>query len=121
MTISSQVIEVLNYLCQKFGIAIDWTSDNVMPYLQSLCEKFISWEIGTSTLFLIFGVVFALVGIVLIIIDIRCEWFGIGIIFGGIICATAVGIILCQAYDIITCNTFPEKKLFDYLYGVTQK
>lgn len=27
-TVSNQIIEVLNALCDKFGIAIDWTSQN---------------------------------------------------------------------------------------------
>ena len=35
---SEQIIEVLNALCEKFGIAIDWTAENVMPYLTDLAE-----------------------------------------------------------------------------------
>ena len=45
MTVSSEIIEVLDYLGEKFGIAIDWTSNNVLPYLQTLADKFIKWEI----------------------------------------------------------------------------
>ena len=30
---SQQIIEVLDYLFEKFGIAIDWTSENIMPYI----------------------------------------------------------------------------------------
>ena len=48
MTVSSEIIEVLDYLGEKFGIAIDWTSNNVLPYLQALVDKFIKWEISTS-------------------------------------------------------------------------
>ena len=48
MTVSSEIIEVLDYLGEKFGIAIDWTSNNVLPYLQTLADKFIKWEISTS-------------------------------------------------------------------------
>ena len=48
MTVSSEIIEVLDYLGEKFGIAIDWTSNNVLPYLQALVDKFIKWEIFTS-------------------------------------------------------------------------
>ena len=31
MEISQQVIKVLDAVCDKFGIAIDWTSNNVIP------------------------------------------------------------------------------------------
>lgn len=31
---SVEVIKVLDALVEKFGIAIDWTSANVLPYLQ---------------------------------------------------------------------------------------
>ena len=31
MNISQQIIEVLNALSEKVGIAIDWTSENILP------------------------------------------------------------------------------------------
>lgn len=34
MTLSSEIINVLEFVGDKFGIAIDWTQANVMPYLQ---------------------------------------------------------------------------------------
>ena len=36
---SNEVIKVLDAFSQKFGIAINWTSENIMPYLQQLGEK----------------------------------------------------------------------------------
>lgn len=36
---SQEIIKVLDNLCEKFGIAIDWTSQNVKPYLQELFCK----------------------------------------------------------------------------------
>lgn len=33
---SEDIIKVLDNLAQKFGIAIDWTSQNAMPYLEDL-------------------------------------------------------------------------------------
>ena len=48
MSFSSQFIEVLDALCAKFGIVIDWTSQNVMPYLTDLATRLISYEIWTS-------------------------------------------------------------------------
>ena len=45
MTFSNEVITILNDLCAKFGIAIDWTADNVMPYIQDLGNRFISYTL----------------------------------------------------------------------------
>ena len=40
-----EVIKVLDHLCDKFGIAIDWTSANVMPYLQDLMSRIVKYGI----------------------------------------------------------------------------
>lgn len=42
MQVSNQIIEVLDYLCSKIGITIDWTESNVLPYVQTLLEKYIA-------------------------------------------------------------------------------
>lgn len=34
-----EIIKVLDALAEKFGLAIDWTSNNVIPYLETLCGK----------------------------------------------------------------------------------
>lgn len=33
MQVSDQIIQVLDAICDKFGLAVDWTSTNVLPYL----------------------------------------------------------------------------------------
>lgn len=48
---SEEIIKVLDNLAQKFGIAIDWTNQNVMPYLENLMNRYIQYSIaGTSIL-----------------------------------------------------------------------
>lgn len=39
MSISNEIIRVIDDLCEKLGIAIDWTADNILPILKSLCEN----------------------------------------------------------------------------------
>ena len=41
MTFSEQTISILDYLCQKFGIVVDWTSDTVWPMVEMLAGKYI--------------------------------------------------------------------------------
>ena len=43
MEISEQVIKVLDAVCDKFGIAIDWTSNNVIPYIEQIGNKIIDF------------------------------------------------------------------------------
>ena len=119
MTISSEIIEVLDYLGEKFGIAIDWTNNNVLPYLQTLVDKFIKWEISTSIVWIVIAV-FVMVGMIVLINlkgirEINEETDGM--LWIPIIALIIVSfIVICiQIFDIIECNVFPEKVLYDFI------
>ena len=55
MEVSEQVIKVLDAVCDKFGIVIDWTSNNVVPYIQQLGNKIITYDICISIMWLVIG------------------------------------------------------------------
>ena len=55
MEISEQVIKVLDAVCDKFGIAIDWTNNNVMPYIEQLGNKIVAYDICMSIMWLVVG------------------------------------------------------------------
>ena len=57
MTVPNQIIAVLDAICEKFGIVIDWTASNIMPYLQDLCKRIVTYEIATSAAWIILQVV----------------------------------------------------------------
>lgn len=42
---TDEIIKLLDELAKRFGIAIDWTSENVMPYLEDLFGRFITYNI----------------------------------------------------------------------------
>lgn len=42
---TNEIIKLLDELAKRFGIAIDWTSENVMPYLEDLFDRFITYNI----------------------------------------------------------------------------
>lgn len=116
MTISSQIIEVLDDLCRRFGIVIDWSAENVMPYLQELAGKFISWEIATSKMWIVALILMFIVGVILFIADIKTGFAdGFCAMFGFCLTAAAIAGIICQTHDILTCIHFPEKMIFDYV------
>ena len=124
MSFSSQFIEVLDALCEKFGIAVDWTSQNVMPYLTDLATRLVNYEIWTSVAWIvILGVAF--VAIWKLTKNARkddsfdnvgkcvCAWVAcsiIGIIFVGVACV--------EVFDIIRALTIPEVVIYGFLKGL---
>ena len=116
MQFSSEIIKVLEYLGEKIGVTIDWTSANVLPYLEQLCKKFITWEINTSIAWIVIaGVVFVLTLIFAILVNCWSDWDGIEWFIFGITTLISIAIIVCQVFDIIECQTFPEKAIYEYI------
>ncbi len=127
MNVSEQIIAVIDSLCEKFGIAIDWTQENIWPYLQSLFQKYITYEICTSVMWIVaFSVLFI----------ISCTFYKkISKKFHNDQCSDDAYILsvalliftslilfiitLVQATDIITSITFPEKMIFEYVQKLT--
>lgn len=63
---SEEIIKILDDLSQRFGIAIDWSSQNVLPYLQDLMTRLIQYKNIQAIMWIIISViVFILVGIIL--------------------------------------------------------
>lgn len=112
---SSEVITILDELCARFGIAIDWTSENVIPQLEIIADKLVRYECATSIMLLVFGAILIAVGVALVIADIKLYWDGFGVFLGIVIIVGGAIISINQIIDIIACNTFPEKILIDYL------
>ena len=119
MTVSSEIIEVLDYLGEKFGIAIDWTSNNVLPYLQTLADKFIKWEISTSIVWIVVAAFVMAAMIVLInlkgVREINEETYGMLWIPIIVLIIVSFIVICIQIFDIVECNIFPEKALYDFI------
>lgn len=116
MTMSSQIIEVLNDLCLKFGLAIDWSQENIMPYLEELAGKFVAWECATSSMWLVLGVLLLVGGVVLFACDVKTQCMdGFGMMLGFIL--GFIGVCMCctQILDILTCKYFQEKMIVDYV------
>ena len=125
MTVSQQIIEVLDALCQNFGIAIEWTSDNILPYVEDLVKNAVRYELYTGILY---SVVFVIAMYIFILLS-RSVWrwfkkdepaddesigmagrFLVSVLICSIICFV---LLMSQIVDIITCFTFPEKVVYD--------
>ncbi len=129
---STQIIEVLNDICEKFGVAVDWTSKNVQPYLKELMMKCVNYKLATDIVWLVVGVILLIIGGVLIkfaltnnrkyneipdyIERMRStldEVAGVQFIIGSICLGVAVVLILYFTFNLIACFTFPEKIILD--------
>lgn len=126
MNVSEQIINVLDNLCQKFGIAIDWSAQNVLPYIKELMARFINWEIAVSIIWIVLGVVMIIIGTT----STRYIWkrkdkydyFGDpdeGITWGFIvsIALVVIGVLvsLVQCFDIVEAIYLPEKTIYDFI------
>ena len=114
--LSDEVIKILDYLCDKIGITIDWTSNNVFPYIEQLCEKFINWEISTSIAWMVIMCVATVLSlIVVIIVNKFSDWEGFEWMIFTVVLAATIVVCGCQTFDIIECKTFPEKVIYEYI------
>ena len=114
MSVSEQIIQVLDDLCRRFGIVIDWSKETVAPYLEELATKFITFEVKTSYFWIFSSVIVTVIAWVLFIIFHCVDPADAGVITGVVAFCITVAFILItgfQVYDIITCETFPEKIL----------
>lgn len=126
MSVSKQIIEVLNDLCNKFGLAIDWSNKNVMPYLKELMGRFIAWEISTSIIWIVLGVIMSIIGIILVRdiwkqqddydyfgdLDEGITWFFIGSL---ILIIIGILVTVIQCFDICQAIYLPEKTIYDFI------
>lgn len=132
--VSDEIIKVLDAFANKIGVTVNWTQDNILPYLQKLCDKYVTYEMATSVFWIVIGVCLLFLGKYLVgkfksymkqddesglddfesllcIMSIVCAVVCIG---GGIL------VICSNIFDIITCLTFPEKVILDELQSVYQ-
>ncbi len=115
---SDEIIKVLDDLSERAGIAIDWTSQNVLPYLQELCDKYISYEIWTSAVYIFIcltSAILMLYGISKLHDILNDVDDGFLFLVFGIVLIVSLVVMVVQIFDIVTALTFPEKLIYEYI------
>ena len=137
MTVSEQIIQVVDALCEKFGIVVNWTGENVIPYLEVLCGKLVAYEIYTSIAWMAIMILLSIGSIVATkkfaptfkegIKKEKNSWYcgwEVGSVFAiiGLVGINLVSIIVIgmQIMDVIKCATFPEMYVFEYVSRLMQ-
>jgi glucan phosphoethanolaminetransferase (alkaline phosphatase superfamily) len=114
--IADEIIKILDYLGEKFGMMIDYTTENVIPEVTKLCEKYIAWQISTSIAWIVIAVLVFLISLIVAIKVSKQDWSD-GFEWICLICIGVVAMIIIgkQTFDIIEAITFPEKSIYDYI------
>lgn len=134
--VSSQIIDVINELCSKFGIVIDWSQKNVQPYLESLVTKAVNYELYTSIMWIVIGAILFGIGLSYLskadkckeryikykkdsTVDTESDYICKDLyrILGWFLLIIAILFIIYNANDVIKCITFPDKVVFDMIYN----
>lgn len=135
---SDEIIKILDDLGERLGVVIDWTSENVIPMLEVLYEKFITYSLVMSIVTEILGVLLIILASKMLKYFIKCykncndtltdnllverccgnQPTGLGIccIFAIAIMGSLGGaLFLCELPNLIKLLTIPELYVFEYL------
>ena len=121
MQVSEQIIQVIDALCKRFGIAIDWTQQNILPWINDLCEKIVKYELCSSVVWIVIcvvllGILFTVTKLVINSLeDYDVDTKVVIWIMFTIVLTILLARICRQVFDIVACRTFPEKILLDYI------
>ena len=115
MTMTPQTAVLLNELCRMLGIVVDWSDDDIVPYLTQIAEKYISWETATSQNWLVAGIAMCVLGIWIVYMDLHAWKEDLPTIGGAVLVLVGLVVIGAQINDILACKYWPEKAIADYL------
>lgn len=116
--------ELLEELGKQFGLIVDWSNSNVMPYLQDLSSRVVRYELITSLCWGAVGIIMGIIGIILVFRGLKkaaakahsyCSDGEPEIIIGALMTIVAIMLIILQIHDIILCAYLPEKIILTYL------
>ncbi len=128
---SNEIIKVLDTICDKFGLVIDWTSQDVTPYVEQLREHIVRYELVSSAIYTVLSLVILVVGTIFCIrmfkkifksslFDFDKTGAYAGIIFLLItIYMIFFTTLTIQFEDAITALTFPEKTIIEFISQYT--
>lgn len=129
----NQYVELLDALCEKFGIAVDWTQGNIVPYIQQLTSKYVDYRIWTSVACIIaLAILFVIVAGTFFFMNKHAhkinrpffDCYDEGILLPLFIVSffvlfiSFIGIVI-NSFDIVTALTFPEKLVLEYLKSMS--
>lgn len=113
---SSELEEVLDILGEKFELFIDWSQQNIQPYVQDLMHRVVQYKLVTNIIGCSVMVLILIVGIVFFVHSIKRidsnDYIEVsyvaGFIFGIIMIMFAIILLPMTINNIIQCCYLPE-------------
>lgn len=130
---SEEIIKVLDELGKKFGVVINWSNQNIIPYLQELLKRFICYRNITACICIIISIAMTISGVVMIRFlnkwrksenydsdyNIDDELLAIlGYIFSIFIIATGIGLMIGNIFGIVKNICMPEMVVYEYIKNI---
>lgn len=129
---SQEIIKVLDNLAQKFGIAIDWTNQNILPYLQDLMSRYISLQNAYAIIWIVISAIILIISFIIMFKSInkikkdskQIKFYDVlddsPSAFWGIICSSFfilifLIVILCNIFGLFQNIFTPEITILNYL------
>ena len=127
---SEEIIKVLDELGKRFGIVIDWSNQNIIPYLQELLKRFICYRNITACVWIIISIAITISGVVMFrslnkwrksddYDDCDDDMLALlGYIFSVFITALGIGLIIGNMFGIIKNVCMPEMVIYEYITNI---
>ena len=127
---SEEIIKVIDELGKRFGIVIDWSNQNIIPYLQELLKRFICYRNITACAWIIISIAMAISGVVMFKFlnkwrkseNYDSDYYGddetlaaVGYIFSICIIALGIGLIIGNILGITKNICMPEMVVYEYI------
>ena len=116
----NEIIKVLDNLGEKFGIAIDWSSKSVLPYLQDLSKRIVNYEIMSNFVWIgIFVIGLIILTVIIIKVrknkDIYKDDKFVATLFCSIGMAMLLATTIINIFDIVKATNIPEATVIEYI------
>jgi p-aminobenzoyl-glutamate transporter AbgT len=126
---NNQIIELLKELANQLGIAVDWTSENIKPFIIEIMNRNAKFAIFSSVIWMLFAMTFMVLSIVAMYKmikscgGIRWVWHddirGL-MLFAILTFIVSTFIMFCKWHDIGEAILMPEVVLIERLKQISQ-
>ena len=122
MLFNEYLMELIDNFAKGMGVVIDWTSNNVIPYIQDLLNRYVSYQITRCSI----GSGLSFLGVIATIILIRLTYLLVErenpMLLATMIGAVVIGVISIQGLIFLVPQLFelifvPEIYMYQQLLG----
>lgn len=126
MSFSENLINIFNEVAKQVGVVINWSDENVLPYIKDLCDRIVNFEMMVTSLLLALFIIGLIMGIANLIIgvikrkkyyttDYRSDSYVGHFILGisSTICSSIF--IIVNTITLFKCLTIKEVIIIDFI------